>query len=216
MIRMARIPVGLSLVLLGFAVGCQQQPMTASAPTVARVSVENDQQFDELWDTTADVLRAHYMWPDRMDRANRVMTTHYDTSPSFFEFWWPFPTSEFRWWQANLDTVRRKATVRFVSADKPDEVEMQIEVDVSKFELPERQVTSSAAAFQFFGAKLPTTEGQLASYQRDAYWTPDGRDPMMEFALLDRILTRYGAEGYEIIPAETAEEPTTQPASESQ
>ncbi len=172
-----------------------------TVPTVARVSVADDDEFDRLWDSAAEVLRAHNLWPDRQDRLNRVITTFSDTSPQYWEFWRPFPTSGFDRFEANIQTVRRRAEVSFVSAAQANEYDMSVRVDVERYCLAERQATDAASAFQMFGAKLPTTEGRSDVGQVGAYWLPIGRDGKMESALLERILRRYGGEGYQVLEA---------------
>jgi hypothetical protein len=198
----------ISSLLLTACLGCHE-PASPTGPTVARVTVVDDQEFDRLWDSTADVLRAHNLWPDRQDRLDRVITTFPDTSPQYWEFWRPFPTSNFDRLEANLETVRRQAEVHFAPTTQPTEYEMSVRVEVERYCLRERQATDAASAFQLFGARLPTTEGRTESRQAGAYWLPIGRDGQMESALLDRILRRYGGEGYRIV--ETEAPATTQP-----
>jgi len=181
------VPAG----LLVATMGCRE-PMAPTGPTVARVVVADEAQFEHLWETTADVLRAHNLWPDRQDRAARVITTFPDTSPSWFEFWRPFPSSDFGRLEANVQTVRRQAEVRFAPVEAGQEYEMSVRVDVERYNLLERQATDAASAFQMFGAKLPTVEGRTEPRQSGAYWSLLGRDEAMELALLDRILRRYG------------------------
>ncbi len=164
--------------------------------------------FDRLWESAADVLRAHQFVPDRQDRQARVITTLPYTSPQWFEFWQPFPTSNFGRAEANVQTVRRQVEIQFKPVERPAEYEMSVRVDIERYCLLERQATSAASAFQVFGAKLPTVEGRQESRQSGAYWEPLGRDEKMESALLDRILRRYGGEGYRVF--EAAEPPTTQ------
>lgn len=185
-------------------VGCQA-PSEPAGPTVVRVSVANDEEFGVLWESAADVLRTHNLWPDRQDRHERIITTFPDTSPSWFEFWRPFPTSEFDWWEANLQTVQRSAEVTFKPTDIANEYDMSVQVDVSRYRTIERQATSSASAFQIFGARLPTAEGRTEPRQASAYWIPLGRDAVMESALAERIVRRYESD-------RAAAPPTTQPA----
>ncbi|MBN1490121.1 MAG: hypothetical protein JXA69_09405 [Phycisphaerae bacterium] len=202
--RLARM-LGLALLLAVVIAGCQAPP-PAEGPTMARISLAAPDEVDQLWATAADVLRAHNLWPDRQDRAAGVMTSFPDTSASFFEFWRPLPTSAFGRAEANLQTVRRKAEVRIEPAadDSPD-YNVSVRVDVSRYCSVERQATSSASAFQIFGAKLPTVEGRTESRQASAYWLDLGRDERMESALLDRILNRYGIAGERIATVTDAE-----------
>ncbi len=179
---------------LSASVGCRQPGQPAGA-TLARVTVQDGEDFDRLWETAAEVLRGHNLDPDRQDRLARVITTYPDTSPQFWEFWRPFPTSDFGRAEANLQTIRRRVEVQFTPLTDTTEYEMSVRVDVERYCMVERQATSAAAAFQIFGAKLPTAEGRSEPRGAGVYWESIGRDEAMELALLDRILRRFGGEG---------------------
>lgn len=183
----------------GVLAGCHE-PAPPSGPSVARVSVGDEAEFDRLWETAADVLRAHNFWPDRQDRAARLIRTYPDTSASWFEVWRPFPTSDYGRMESNVQTVRREVTVQFTPESSAGEYEMSVQVDVSRYSVIERQATDAASAFQLFGARLPTAEGRMEPRQAGALWLPLGRDETLELALIDRILRRYGG-GAETRPA---------------
>jgi len=197
----------LATILLACAFGCQP-PAQPAGPTLTRVAITSDEEFDRLWETAADVLRAHNLVPDRQDRSARVITTYPDTSASWFEFWRPFPTSDYGRNESNFAAVRRAVTVQFMPVSQDKEYEMNVEVDVSRYCLVERQVTDSASVFQAFGARLPTTEGRAEQLQSGAYWEPLGRDEKMELALSDRILRRFGSTGYRVVQTGEPDEAT--------
>lgn len=202
--------IWMAVLAAGAAIGCSE-PTQPTGPTVARISVADPDEFERLWESATDVLRAHCLEPDRQDRQARVITTLPDTSPQWFEFWHPFPTSSAERTEANLQTVRRRAEVRFDPAAQAHEYDMTVRVDVDRYCLLERQATNAASAFQIFGVKLPTTEGRMDLKEATAYWEPLGRDGYMESALIDRILRRFGQEGQRIF--ESPPSPDTQPAS---
>jgi hypothetical protein len=191
------VMAGVFGVLLVGAVGCHE-PAAPAGPTVERVTVEQPEDFEILWETTADVLRAHNLWPDRQDRRARVITTLPDTAPAWFEFWRPCPTDRFHRGEAELQTVRRQAAVQFEPVADADAYDMSVRVDVYRYSIIERQVTTTASAFQMFGAKLPTVAGRVRPRQESGRWEPLGRDGTMERALADRIVARYGGAGGEL------------------
>ena len=199
----------LSAAVLMACLGCHE-PAAMTGPTVTRVAIAGDDEFDRLWDSAAEVLRAHNFWPDRQDRNARTITTFPDTSPQYWEFWRPFPTGDVEHLEANVTTVRRRVEVHFAPVAQAKEYDMFVRVDVERYCLAERQVTDAASAFQMFGAKLPTTEGRLDIGHAGAYWLPIGRDGQMESALLARTLRRYGGEGTR--PFDADEPAATQPA----
>jgi hypothetical protein len=91
--------------------GCRA-PVEPTAPSLARVTVADPDQFETLWQATDKTLRRYALEPDRQDRTEGVIVTRPETSAAWFEFWRPQPTAAaYAWWEANLQTIRRQAKV---------------------------------------------------------------------------------------------------------
>jgi hypothetical protein len=186
--------------------GCHA-PIEPTSPTLARVSIESPEQFEALWKATDKALRRYDLEPDRQDRTEGVIETHPQTSAAWFEFWRPQPMPAYAWWEANLHTMRRQATVTIQPTAKP-EYQVTVEVDRYRFSLEERQVDNPAAVQRLYGGLAPTVStGRSEKQAESSRWIPRGRDGYLEQAILSDIIKCYGSG--ECIPFD--EIPATQP-----
>jgi hypothetical protein len=183
----------LPLVLVVLAVtlsGCTH-PADPSGPTLSVIDAQAPESYNALYDAAAETLRRESFRLDRQDRTNGVITTVPETSASWFELWRRQPEPGYYWWESNLSTIQRKATVRLNSTSQPGSYEVDVEVQRLRFSLPERQVDNAAAAVRLYSDAAPTREGRLESASRTGTWIVLGRDQTMEERLLEKILTRW-------------------------
>ncbi len=171
--------------------GCTA-PAQPTEPTMARVALEAPVEYERLWQTAGDVLRDHYFQLDRVDRGNGIITTMPETSAGWIELWRPQPQPAYYWWEANLHTVQRKATVSISPAEGPGAYEVRVQVDRYRFSLEERQIDNPAGALRLYSNAAPTTSGRLARVAESSHWVPLGRDGDMEQRLLAAIMKRSG------------------------
>ncbi len=169
--------------------GCKA-PAEPTGPTAMRVTINSPEEFDALWDATGKTLRRYYLEPDRQDLVEGVIITRPETTGVWFEPWRPQPKPAYAWWEANLHDIRRQAIVTIKPAAKP-EYELNVQVNRSKYSLPERQVDNPAGAMRLYSSAAPTTEGRMEKTSEVARWIPLGRDAWMEQAILSDILKRY-------------------------
>ena len=199
--------------------GCRA-PVEPTAPSLARETVADPDQFETLWQATDKTLRRYALEPDRQDRTEGVIVTRPETSAAWFEFWRPQPTPAFAassnrrtaavyaWWEANLQTIRRQAKVIIQPTTAP-EYQIAVEVERYRYSLGERQIDNPAAAMRLFGNLAPTeVTGRRQRQAESSRWLPLGRDGELEQAILTDILKRYGA-GEFVNPPES---PASQPA----
>lgn len=179
--------------------GCVDPPKDY-APTEADVSVEEDQDFDHLWDMTLRVLRRRGLTPNRQDRREGVITTLPITCQQWFEFWRHDAMGPYQWAESSMHTVQRLAVVRIRRQPEPGRFRVNVRVDVFRFSAPERQVTTPSGALLMYSEKLPTEAGELYHPNEDVHWVRLGRDPYMEGVLLRRILSHYPG-GYQLVEA---------------
>ncbi|MHC4443477.1 MAG: hypothetical protein ACYTF1_03795 [Planctomycetota bacterium] len=199
---MANLRTAIMLVcsLVGpLAVGCSA-PDKPAGPTVTRVTSATPEQYQLLWDATANTLRQYNFRLDRQDRLAGILTTHPDTTGNWFEWWRYQPKSTYHWMEANLHTIQRQAKVRIKPADQAGDYNLNVQIDRYRYSLEERQIDNAAAALRLYSSEAPTYSGQTLKPSESAYWIHQGRDPQMENAVLSSILSRYG-------PNLAAEEP---------
>jgi len=184
---------GVLVLMLQCATGCGR-PVR---PEVATSAPAYGEELDALWDAALSVLEKHQFQPDRQDRAAGIIVSKPTTSRQWGEFWRQDvdPHDSYSMAEASLQTIQRQATVRFIKGDEGWRVGVQ--VDVSRLDMPESQITTASSAIMAFSGTLPTNEGQnIKDPKVRKTWEPLGRDGDMEEILLDRILSsvsRYAA-----------------------
>ncbi len=190
------------MLLLGGAAGgagCQA-PDAPEGPARMTVQMASEDDRSRLWKAATDILEEHYFELDRVDRLEGIITTRPETAGNWFELWRPQSPEPYHWWENNIHTMQRTATVRIVPQNTPDAVDLEVEVRRHKYHLEERAIDNAAAALRLYSSDVPTTTGQMASLARTSYTTDAGRAPRYELDLLNAILLRY----QQIDPAEFA------------
>ncbi len=175
----------------GAMTGCEA-PAPPAGPTVERVTAPTPEDYDHLWETTCDTLRAFSFRVDRQDRANGVITTYPETTAQSFEFWRPQPEPAYYWAEANLATIRRQTTILLRPLEPSGEYELEVTVDRSRYSLEERQIDNAAGAMRLYSSDAPTVSGRGSRLQDTETWIPLGRDEVLEQAILAGIRQRNG------------------------
>jgi hypothetical protein len=176
---------------MALAAGCHA-PAEPAGPTVARVTAESHEQYEQLFEAAAHSLRTQYFRLDRQDHAEGVITTHPETTTNWFELWRPQPSPAYYWWEANLATIQRTATVTLKQGATAGEYDINVEVQRQRYNLPERQIDNSAAAMRLFSSAAPTEEGRMEKAAAHSDWILLGRDAFLEQKVLQAILASYG------------------------
>ncbi len=203
MISSAVVFLGLAAMLSG---GCFDPP-AEYGPVQADVITSEETDFEAMWDTVLRVLQRYDFRPDRQDRREGVITTLPITSRQWFEFWRDDAIGLYQMTEASLHTIQRQAVIKIRRRPEPGRYRVIVRVDVFRYSVPERQVTTPSGALAMFDAKMPSEQGDLPGRGEAAHWVRVGRDPEMEGMLLRRILSHYPG-SYELIeePEETIED----------
>lgn len=179
-------------------------------PDAATGVVVPDADLDALWNASLDVLNRYEFTPDRQDRAAGVIVSVPLSSKQFWEAWRFDTIGTYENAQASLQTIFRKVTVRFVRAAAGSRWQVDVQVDVFRLQLPERQVTATSSGLELYSSKLPTAEGEVVDRSRSAYLEPLGRDERVESRLLEQILDQAGVGDVEYIEAAPGEQTPAQ------
>lgn len=193
----------IALGLLPFG-GCAR-PIQPEAPTAAAAS---EADLDAIWNAALMVLSRMDLRPDRMDRASGVIETQPTTTQQFFEFWRRDVIDRYAYAEAQMHTMRRKATVRFRRLPESQRWQVEVQVDVERWQAPDRQFTSTSSALAVYSSHLPTTEGERMAQNLAIYWEPAGRDAAMERLILDRILRMSGTVDFEYVEPDSPDDGT--------
>ncbi|MBX3396050.1 MAG: hypothetical protein KF841_11850 [Phycisphaerae bacterium] len=167
--------------------GCQQ-PAQPEGPTASRLA--DDEDLEQLWQTSLAVLQKMDFRPDRQDRAIGVITTSPTTSMQWYEPWRQDVATGYALLEASIHSIQRVVTVRFV---KGDSWSMQVQVDVFRLSRPSAQITTASSVLHGFSGVLPTTEANVADSPVSEHWVHVGRDGPLEERILNRILNEAGA-----------------------
>lgn len=170
--------------------GCQAPPQPLG-PTVERVSLGQPEDRDQLWTAVCDALRGQSFQLDRQDKVNGVITTFPETTAQGFELWRPQPRPAYYWWEANMQTIARQATVQLLPGRNANDLGIDVKVERLRYRLEERQIDNSAGAMRLFSSEAPTASGQMARPSKTGFWYSLGRDDFLERAVLDTILKDY-------------------------
>lgn len=182
--------------------GCHA-PAEPEGRTVSRVTAPGTENYDRLWEAAAHSLRKQYFTLDRQDRGEGIITTRAETSASWFELWRPQPEPGYYWWESNIQTIQRQATVTIRPSDLEGGFDVDVQVERLRYSLPERQIDNSAAAQRIFSGAAPTEEGRMERPSTTGQWMPVGRDEFAERRILNSILTSYaGPLTAESLPAQ--------------
>jgi hypothetical protein len=206
--------VCLSVTGLVAIIGCNP-PAEPEGPTVDRVAAQNPDEFNRLWAATEETLIENYFELDRQDRLAGVITTYPETTAAGFELWRPQPQDPYLWWEANLHTIQRRATVTLQPIETPGDYEVGVRVDRYQYSMEERQIDNPAGARRMFSSQAPTeTRGEMAMPGETSHFIALGRDPMREEELLSGIIQRYRKRLAEPVIQTTPEPVESEPGDE--
>ena len=179
---------------------------------------------DRVWNVMVDVADDFFkvQREQRVVFANGVPTdgridTFPQTGATILEPWRGDSVGFTERWESTLQSIRRLATMRL----SPDANGWRVEVVVNKeLENMPRPMRATAGGASFrnddslyrYGTPLPTLGQQVGDQPRPVAsptpnlgWIPQGRDPLLERKMLDRVLAKLG------VPPQPQAEPYYQP-----
>lgn len=179
------------LVGLACLVGCTPVQRDGD-PMMQDFTVADQDQLNDLLNTCEDVLRDQGFRIDRVDRRAGVVTTYPETSKHFFEVWRKDVATNYDFWEASLNTIRRTVEIQAAPDLVKGEASVTVKVVRERFSAPDRQFNNSIAAFQFYGDALPAVSTGERVTRADVEWIEDGRDLALEEMLMNKIAARAG------------------------
>lgn len=193
--------------------GCQR-PAIPIEPTSATAHVVD---YESFIDRTLTRLRERDFAPQVVDRQRGLIVTRPTVCRQWYEIWRDDPQDAYHVLESSLHTVRSIVTIRIergqgstaqagdittavdqtgakpladAAASQPtgEEVAVFVEVEKSRYNTPERQVTTASGAIAIYSERIPTNEGLRKSSVALSHWVPLGRDGDYERHLLAAIL----------------------------
>ncbi len=166
--------------------GCaQQQPKQVTGqiyvPDVGKA---------EAMGVAEDVLAKMHFTVEKADVQSGYMKTRPLSGAQFFEFWRSDNIGADNSILANLHTVRR--TVELDISRRGEELFIGCDVHVQRLSLPERDVSSSARAYEMFSRSSPSLQRLKLNpeQEKDMSWVDLGRDKQLATEILKRIEER--------------------------
>ena len=172
-------------------VATSQPAYWLNQPAVAEV---HGNDFNALWESAKDTVRAYQFTLDRQDYRSGVITTAPEISKQIFEVWRDDAGTAYDAWAATMGAIRR--TIRFEVTRNPDNTFTMVpKVLVERQSIFERRVTDvSQYRFAFAGPVRVQPARTVVSLDPDTYqnvpvkyWYADGRDLAMEKDLAERV-----------------------------
>jgi len=174
--------------------GCVQQP---SAPIGVKVQdnylyIEQSRGIGkaDTMEVAEDVLARMHFIIEKADVPGGLIRTRPLPGAQFFEFWRSDNVGGENSLAANLHTIRR--TVELNISQRDGELCIGCDVQVQRLSLPERQVNSSARAYEMFSRSSPSLQKlSLHPEQKQAMaWIDLGKDTRFATEILKRIKER--------------------------
>jgi len=137
-----------------------------------------------------DVLAKMHFTIEKSDAETGFIRTRPLPGAQFFEFWRSDNVGPFNSSEANLHSIRRIAELN-ISQDG-EKLYIDCNVKTQRLNLPERQITSSARAYEMFSESSPTMQKLRLNKQQkiDGAWVDLGQDKQLATEILKQIEKR--------------------------
>ena|GEM_PF-308991 len=144
----------------------------------------------EMMALAEDVLGQMHFTIEKADIQTGLMRTRPLSGAQFFEFWRSDNVGPDNSLAANLHTIRR--TVELDISGQGEELCIACNVQVQRLSLPEREISSSARAYEMFSRSSPSLQRLALDPQqkKSMAWIDLGNDAQLAEEILRRIETR--------------------------
>ena len=175
------------LAMMSTCVGCVA--MDAHGPPVANPVFVRANNEEEAWERTVDVVHDYLFEIERENKLGGVIETRYKTGASVLEPWHPDSVGSANRWQSTLQSIRRKAFVRFTQAPGGGYL-IGIEA-VKELEDVPRAANFQGGATFLDNSALQRDLNPVVGQATPSGWINQGRDPALEQAMLRSINRRF-------------------------
>jgi hypothetical protein len=170
--------------------GCgEQQQYRAAEP----IRTENIDKL-RVMEIAEDVLVKMHFTIDKANYENGFIRTKPLPGAKFFEFWRSDNVGADNWLLSNLHSVRRLVELNVNEQDR--DLLIKCDVQIYRLSLPERNIRSSAHAYDLFSTSGPAMQNiQITPEQKaDMAWIDLGKDKQLAAEILKRIETQIVSE----------------------
>lgn len=165
--------------------------MDAYGPPVANPVFVRAQNPEDAWERTVDVVHDYLFEIERENKLGGVIETRYKTGASIQEPWHPDSVGAANRWESTLQSIRRKAFVRFT----PTAGGYLVGVEAIK-ELEDVPVAAGSAGGATFldNSALQRDLTPIVGQATPSGWINRGRDQALEQAMLRSINRRFNSQ----------------------
>ena len=163
--------------------GCAEQQQYGEVKPIRVESIDKLR----VMEAAEDVLVKMYFTIEKANPENGFIRTKPLQGAQFFEFWRSDSVGADNWLVNNLHSIRRIVELNINEQDK--NLYINCDVKIYRLSLPERDVSSSAHAYDLFSTSNPTLQRiQLHPKQKaDMAWIDLGKDGQLAAEILRRI-----------------------------
>jgi len=163
--------------------GCAEQQQYSEAEPLLVENINKPLAME----IAEDVLVKMHFTIDKANEENGFIKTKPLTGAQFFEFWRSDNVGADNWLLSNLHSIRRLVELNIYEQDK--NLLINCYVQIYRLSLPERNIRSSAHAYDLFSASGPALQNiQITPEQKaDMAWIDLGKDKELAAEILRRI-----------------------------
>lgn len=163
--------------------GCGEQQQY---PAAGSIRTENINKL-RVMEIAEDVLVKMHFTIDKANDENGFIRTKPLPGAKFFEFWRSDNVGADNWLLSNLHSIRRLVELNVNEQDKA--LLINCDVQIYRLSLPERNIRSSAHAYDLFSTSGPALQNiQITPEQKaDMAWIDLGKDKQLAAEILRRI-----------------------------
>lgn len=163
--------------------GCSEQQQYKANEPINRENISKSR----VMEIAEDVLAKMYFTIDKVNIEDGYIRTKPLSGAQFFEFWRSDNVGTDNWLISNLHSIRRTIELQIDEKDKVFII--NCDVQIYKLSLPERDIHSSAHAYNLFSVSKQTMQSiQLhPEQQKDMAWIDMGKDEQLATEILNRI-----------------------------
>jgi hypothetical protein len=172
--------------LLASACGCAA--FSAGRPAASNPLYVRANDGEVVWERTVDVLHEYLFDIEREDKLGGIIETRYKAGASWLEPWHPDTIGPTNRWQSTLQPIRRKALVSITPVEGGYLIGVESLKEIE--DVPNANPRAGRATF-LDNAPLQRDLDVVSGRATPAGWVPEGRDPVLEQALLNSLTSAF-------------------------
>jgi hypothetical protein len=181
------ISITLCLLIASATTGCVG--LDAYGPPVTNPVFVRATDPEAAWERVIDMAHDYLFEIERENKLGGIIETKYKTGSGVLEPWQPDSIGAGNRWQSTLQSIRRKAYIRFTAA--PGGYHVSVEAIKELEDVPRAQTSVGGATF-LDNSALQRDLNPVVGQDTPSGWVSLGRDAALEQAMLRSVNRRFG------------------------